>query len=69
MYAIRSYYVSQVNQGYASLTPVKYDLTATDELENLSCKIEKIELHISKQSSSTSYNHALLLINTYIIMA
>lgn len=38
--------VSQVNQGYASLTPVKYDLTATDELENLSCKIEKIELHI-----------------------
>ncbi len=37
--------VSQVNQGYASLTPVKYDLTATDMLGNLSCKIEKIKLH------------------------
>ena len=37
--------VSQVNQGYASLTPVKYDLTATEEIGKLSCKIEKIKLH------------------------
>ncbi len=37
--------VSQVNQGYASLTPVKYDLTATEEIKKLSCKIEKIKLH------------------------
>ena len=37
--------VSQVNQGYASLTPVKYDITAFEEIENLSCKIEKLKLH------------------------
>lgn len=37
--------VSQVKQGYASVTPVKYDLTAHDQMEKLSCKIEKIKLH------------------------
>ena len=39
--------VSLVNQGYASLTPLKYDLTAKDEISDLSCKIDKIELHFS----------------------
>jgi len=37
--------VSLVKQGYASVTPVKYDLTAMEQIENLSCKIEKIKLH------------------------
>lgn len=39
--------VSLVMQGYASLTPLKYDLTAKDEISELSCKIDKIKLHLS----------------------
>ena len=35
-----------LREGYATLTPLKYDLTAHDRLDALSCKIEKIKLHI-----------------------
>lgn len=34
-----------VGRGYATLTPLRYDLTAKDRLELLSCKIEKMKLH------------------------
>jgi 5'-nucleotidase len=34
-----------VRNGYASLTPIKFDLTARDKIESLSCKIDKIKLH------------------------
>jgi len=34
-----------VRNGYASLTPIKFDLTAKDRIESLSCKIHKIKLH------------------------
>lgn len=37
--------VSLVKQGYASITPVKYDLTDREQLEYLNCMIEKIEFH------------------------
>jgi len=39
--------VSLVRQGYASVTPIKYDLTAKEEIPSLACKIGKIKLHIS----------------------
>lgn len=37
--------VSLLREGYATLTPIKYDLTAHDKLDALSCKIQKIKLH------------------------
>ncbi len=37
--------VSQVKQGYASITPIKYDLTDKEQLDYLNCIIEKIEFH------------------------
>ncbi len=37
--------LSVVRSGYASLTPIKFDLTARDRIEPLSCKISKIKLH------------------------
>jgi 5'-nucleotidase len=37
--------VTVVRSGYASLTPIKFDLTARDRMEELSCKIDKIKLH------------------------
>ena len=37
--------VSLVRRGYASITPVKYDLTHQEGLEKLFCKIEKLKLH------------------------
>ncbi len=39
--------VSLVRRGYASVTPIKYDLTAKEEIPELSCKIDKIKLHYS----------------------
>jgi len=38
--------VSLVRRGFASLTPVKYDLTDKNHIEELKCKIEKIKLHL-----------------------
>ena len=37
--------VAAIRQGFASLTPIKFDLTARDKMEMLSCRIEKIKLH------------------------
>lgn len=37
--------VSLVQRGYASITPVTYDLTAKESLQNLNCKIQKFKLH------------------------
>jgi 5'-nucleotidase len=37
--------VSVLKQGYASLTPIKYDLTDNEQLQSLNCIIEKIEFH------------------------
>ncbi len=37
--------VTTVRNGYASLTPIKFDLTARDKVETLTCKIDKIKLH------------------------
>ncbi|MGI5848582.1 MAG: 5'/3'-nucleotidase SurE [Christensenellales bacterium] len=37
--------ISFVKNGYASITPIKYDLTDRDRIKNLNCKIEKIKLH------------------------
>lgn len=37
--------VSLVRRGYASITPVKYDLTDKEQIEKLKCRIEKIKLH------------------------
>jgi len=37
--------VSLVRQGYASITPIKYDLTSKESISKLNCKIEKIKLH------------------------
>ncbi len=37
--------VSMVRRGYASITPVKYDLTDNEQLGKLKCRIEKIKLH------------------------
>lgn len=37
--------VSALQQGFASITPIKYDLTDREEIKNLNCKIEKIKLH------------------------
>lgn len=37
--------VSLQRRGYASIVPIRYDLTARDRLDALSCKIEKIKLH------------------------
>ena len=37
--------VSLVGRGYASITPIKFDLTDTDKIKKLNCKIEKIKLH------------------------
>lgn len=37
--------LAAVRDGYASLTPVRFDLTARDRLETLACRIEKIKLH------------------------
>lgn len=39
--------VSLVKQGYASVTPIKYDLTAIEQIGSLACKIEQIKLHFS----------------------
>lgn len=36
--------VSLQRRGYASIVPIRYDMTATDRLDALSCKIEKIKL-------------------------
>lgn len=38
--------VSAVTQGYASLTPVKYDLTDYEQLQRLNCIIEKSKFHL-----------------------
>jgi 5'-nucleotidase len=38
--------VSLVKQGYASITPIKYDLTDKEQLDNLNCIISKIEFHL-----------------------
>lgn len=37
--------VSLVKQGYASITPIKYDLTDKEQLKSLNCMIDKIEFH------------------------
>ncbi len=37
--------VSLIRRGYACITPIKYDLTDKKHIEELKCKIEKIELH------------------------
>jgi 5'-nucleotidase len=37
--------VSLVRQGYASITPIKYDLTNYDEIQNLKCMIGKLKFH------------------------
>lgn len=37
--------VSTVKQGYASITPIKYDLTDKEQLDRLNCMIERIEFH------------------------
>ena len=37
--------VSLVRRGYASITPVKYDLTHKEAFDRLNCKIEKLKLH------------------------
>ncbi len=37
--------VSMVKQGYASITPIKYDLTDKEQLDSLECMIKRIEFH------------------------
>ena len=37
--------VSLMRRGYASVVPIRYDLTAKDHLGALTCRIEKIKLH------------------------
>ena len=37
--------MSLVHRGYASITPIKYDLTHEERLKKLFCKIQKIKLH------------------------
>lgn len=37
--------VSLVRRGYASIMPIKYDLTDKEHIQELFCKIEKIKLH------------------------
>ena len=37
--------LAAVRAGYASLTPIKFDLTARDQIEALSCRIDQIKLH------------------------
>jgi 5'-nucleotidase len=37
--------VSVVNQGYASITPIKYDLTDKEQIDYLNCMIQKIKFH------------------------
>ena len=37
--------VSLVRRGYASITPLQFDLTDSSKMEKLNCKIEKIKLH------------------------
>ena len=38
--------ISLIRDGYATITPIKYDLTAADQLRDLNCRIEKIKLQI-----------------------
>lgn len=38
--------VSLMRRGYASVVPIRYDLTARDTLDTLACRIEKIKLHL-----------------------
>ncbi len=38
--------LSLIRAGYAAMTPIKFDLTARDRISALSCKIEKIKLHL-----------------------
>lgn len=40
--------VSAVKQGYASLTPIKYDLTDRDQMQRLVCMIDKLKFHFSE---------------------
>jgi 5'-nucleotidase len=37
--------VSAIMQGYASITPIKYDLTDKEQLKLLNCIIEKLKFH------------------------
>jgi 5'-nucleotidase len=37
--------VSLVRRGYASITPIKYDLTHQARLEKINCRIENLKLH------------------------
>lgn len=37
---------SLIRQGFATLTPLKYDLTAREHIEALSCKLDKLKLHV-----------------------
>jgi 5'-nucleotidase len=37
--------VGLMRRGFASIVPIRYDMTARDQLDSLSCKIEKIKLH------------------------
>lgn len=38
--------VSLMRRGYASVVPIRYDLTAKDRLDALACRIDKIKLHL-----------------------
>lgn len=40
--------VCVVEQGYASLTPLKYDLTDTNNMQSLDCIIGKLKFHFSE---------------------
>jgi len=37
--------VSLMRRGFASIVPIRYDMTARDRLNDLSCRIDKIKLH------------------------
>jgi 5'-nucleotidase len=39
--------VSLIKQGYASLTPLKYDLTDMEQMDSLGCIIDKMKFHFS----------------------
>ncbi len=39
--------VEAVRQGYASLTPIRYDMTAKEQIGPLTCRINKMKLHFS----------------------
>jgi len=36
---------SLMRRGYASIVPIRYDMTARDKLKTLACKIDQIKLH------------------------